>query len=47
MHGFRDRMLSLEELLQSVGARIPGDLRGHYRSAWLRNLFSTFALQSK
>ncbi len=47
LHGFRDRMLSLEELLSSVGAKLPTDLRAHYRSSWLRNLFSTLALEHR
>ena len=45
MHGFRDRMLSLEDLLRSVGIRTPAELRRHYRTAWLRDLFSTLAAQ--
>jgi hypothetical protein len=45
MHGFRDRMLSLEDLLRSVGSKIPGDLRAHYKTAWLRSLFGTLALE--
>jgi hypothetical protein len=44
LHGFRDRMLSLEELLNAVGSKVPTDLRGHYKSAWLRGLFTTLAL---
>jgi len=47
IHGFRDRMISLEELLRSVGSRIPPDLRLHYKAAWLRELFAKFALETK
>lgn len=47
IHGFRDRMISLEELLRSVGSRIPSDLRGHYKTAWLRELFARLALETK
>jgi hypothetical protein len=45
MHGFRDRMLSLEDLLGSVGVKVPRDLRAHYNSAWLKNFFSMLAME--
>lgn len=47
MNGFRDRMLSLEELLASVGTKPPNELRAHYKAGWLRGLFSTLALECR
>ena len=42
--GFRERIVSLEELLDGVGHRPRMDLKNHYTKSWLRRVLSELVL---